>query len=62
MALIVQEKIPLAPFTTLHIGGEADYLCEGNTTEELKAACQFAKQIEKPLLLLGGGSNVLISD
>ncbi len=58
----VQQNISLAIYTTLHIGGVADYLWEVETVEELKMACRFANQIGVPLLVLGGGSNVLISD
>lgn len=56
------EKVSLAPYTTLHIGGVADYLCEVGSVEELEKVCQWAKQTSIPLMVLGGGSNVLISD
>lgn len=52
----------LAPYTTLGVGGVADYVCEVNTEDELKAALLFAKQTATPPLILGGGSNVVLSD
>jgi UDP-N-acetylmuramate dehydrogenase len=55
-------SVPLNQYTTLKIGGTADYLCEVGNIEELRAVCQWAKQTGTPLLVLGGGSNVLISD
>lgn len=63
MALEIRENIPLATYTTLHIGGVADYLVEVKSVEELRAALLFAQEQTKvPPLILGGGSNVLISD
>lgn len=59
----LQENIQLSNYTTLHIGGVADYLVEVATKEELKAALSWAKaHTTTPPLVLGGGSNVLISD
>jgi UDP-N-acetylmuramate dehydrogenase len=58
----IRQNVSLAHYTTLHIGGVADYLCEAQTVQELKAAMKFAKQTSLPLLVLGGGSNVLVND
>jgi len=52
----------LAPYTTFGIGGPADYLAIITGLDELKAALQLLHQQHTPFLLLGGGSNVLISD
>lgn len=60
--LNMQENIPLSSFTTLRAGGPARYFCVAGNTEELRAAVQFAKEKEQPLFVLGGGSNVLVSD
>lgn len=62
MALDIKKNVPLAQYTTLHIGGVADYVVEVTSKDELKEACAFAKEKDIPLLTLGGGSNVLISD
>lgn len=58
----IRQQISLAPYTTLQIGGVADYLCEVKSLEELEAACRWAQQTDIPILILGGGSNMLISD
>lgn len=59
----IKEKVELSTYTTLHIGGVADYLVEVTNIEELKAALRFAKdKTTLPPLILGGGSNVLVSD
>lgn len=59
----IQNNIQLDAYTTLHVGGVADYLVEVSTKDELTAALLWAKaHTEASPLILGGGSNVLISD
>ncbi len=59
----IKKNILLSSYTTLHTGGVADYLVEVFSKEELKVAFLWAKANTKtPPLILGGGSNVLISD
>jgi UDP-N-acetylmuramate dehydrogenase len=62
MALRIEQNVPLAQYTTLHVGGVADFVVEVKTVEEVRAALRFASQTATPPLILGGGSNVLISD
>lgn len=52
----------LAPLTTLRLGGPARRLVEAPTADALVAAVRAADAAGEPLLLLGGGSNVVISD
>jgi UDP-N-acetylmuramate dehydrogenase len=58
----IQENIALAPLTTLRIGGPARYFLRANAVEDVQAAVDFAEARKLPLFVLGGGSNVLISD
>lgn len=58
----VQEDVPLAPLTTFRIGGPARYFTEVNSEEELREALQFAKDKQLEFFILGGGSNLLVSD
>jgi UDP-N-acetylenolpyruvoylglucosamine reductase len=37
----IRQNVSLAHYTTLHIGGVADYLCEAQTVQELKAATKL---------------------
>ena len=60
--LDLQENVPLAPLTTIGIGGPARYFTRATTVDELRAGVGWAEQRELPLLILGGGSNLLISD
>src|SRR6267154_2513541 len=60
--MTIQEKVPLAPLTTLQVGGEARYFAELKREDELPEAVEFAKSRELPLFVLGGGSNLVIAD
>lgn len=56
------ENIGLSEYTTFKIGGTARYFVIVENIEELKEAVCFAKEKEMPIFVLGGGSNILISD
>lgn len=56
------EDAPLAPLTTLGIGGPARYFAESASVDQLTAGVQWARERGLPLFVLGGGSNVIISD
>jgi len=58
----VEEHIPLAPHTTFHIGGPARFFVRVSTIDELIEALSYAHSQHIPFLILGGGSNMLISD
>lgn len=58
----ILENIILAPYTSWLIGGEADYFCLPENEQDLKKALQFASEKKISVHLLGGGSNVLVSD
>jgi UDP-N-acetylmuramate dehydrogenase len=53
---------PLASHTTFRIGGPADLLLVTKSEEELVAATRWAREEGVDLLVLGGGSNVLVAD
>ena len=58
----VQENVPLAPLTTFKVGGPAKYFVDARTTKEISEAVAFAQSRSLPLFVLGGGSNLVISD
>ena len=58
----MRENVPLAPLTTLGVGGSARYLVEAKTAEEVQEAVRQARQMDAPLFVLGGGSNLVVSD
>ena len=58
----LREQVPLAPYTTYHIGGVADLLLEATSLVELQEAWQLARAHEVSCLVLGRGSNILVAD
>ncbi|XWK75693.1 UDP-N-acetylmuramate dehydrogenase [Tunturiibacter lichenicola] len=58
----IQEHVLLAPYTTLRIGGPARFFCEITAESELLEAVTFARERNLSLFVLGGGSNLLVSD
>lgn len=56
------EHIPLAPFTTLGIGGPARWFANARTENDVVEALRFASECALPLFVLGGGSNLLVAD
>jgi UDP-N-acetylmuramate dehydrogenase len=60
--LNIQENVILAPFTTFRIGGPAKFFVEVKSEEELCEALDFAKENKLEFFILGGGSNLLVSD
>jgi UDP-N-acetylmuramate dehydrogenase len=58
----VQKNIPLAPFTTFRIGGPAKFFAEVKSEEELIEALKYANENNLEFFILGGGSNLLVSD
>ncbi|MGZ4859985.1 MAG: UDP-N-acetylmuramate dehydrogenase [Candidatus Angelobacter sp.] len=60
--LRTQENIPLAPLTTFHVGGPARYFVDARSEHEVSEAVAFAFARKLPLFVLGGGSNLLVSD
>src|SRR3990172_5818390 len=58
----VQENVPLAPYPSARIGGPADILLTVKSADELAEAMQQIWAQGLPYTILGGGSNVLVSD
>jgi len=56
------ENIPLAPLTTIKIGGPAKYFVDARDIGEVQAAIAFANSRDLPLVVLGGGSNLVVAD
>ena len=60
--MTLKEHIPLAQYTTFKIGGPARFLCHVQTEEGVRKAVMLAHEKKLPIFVLGGGSNVLVSD
>lgn len=62
LSVTFEENIPLAPFTTLRIGGPARYFARIPTEAELLEAIHFARDRRLSIFTLGGGSNLVVPD
>src|SRR5216110_2335517 len=58
----VKENVPLAPLTTLGVGGRARFFVRAESIHDVEAAVAFSREKGLALFVLGGGSNVVISD
>jgi len=60
--MTIRENVPLAPLTTLGVGGPARYLVDVCSEEDIRGALRFAKENRAPVFVLGGGSNLVVAD
>lgn len=60
--LVIEENVPLAGLTTLRIGGPARYYARATSVRAVQECVAWAGERGLPLLVLGGGSNMLIAD
>jgi UDP-N-acetylmuramate dehydrogenase len=59
---VIRQNVSLASYTSWQVGGSADWLSEPTSEIELEQAIKFAVEKSLPINVLGGGTNVLISD
>lgn len=62
MSLKISQNVNLAEYTSWLVGGNADNFCLPETLDDLKEAVSFATSHSMPITILGGGTNVLVSD
>jgi UDP-N-acetylmuramate dehydrogenase len=60
--LNIQQNVPLAPYTTFRIGGPARFFANITSEAALLEAIAYARANTLPIFVLGGGSNLLVSD
>src|SRR5512133_593641 len=58
----VKENVSLAPYTSARIGGPADVLITAESADELARIIKLLWKLDLDYIMLGGGSNVLVSD
>jgi UDP-N-acetylmuramate dehydrogenase len=58
----IQERVRLLPYTTMKVGGSADYFLVVKDAEEVKEACDWAANAGVTVFVLGEGSNLVVSD
>ena len=60
--MLLQENVPLAPLTTLGVGGPARFFVEARSRTEVEEAIRLATARDLALFVLGGGSNLVVAD
>ena len=58
----IKENVPLAPLTTIGIGGPARFFLRSESVDELREGLQWSREHNHQTFILGGGSNLLIAD
>jgi len=58
----IQENVSIGKKTTMRVGGEARYYAEPKTKEDIESIWQQSKELDMPVILLGGGSNSVFAD
>jgi UDP-N-acetylmuramate dehydrogenase len=58
----VREAVPLAPYTTLGIGGPARWFLEATGIDDIDRAHHWTRAHGAPAMVFGGGSNLVVSD
>jgi len=58
----LRAAVPLAPLTTFRVGGSAEWFIEARGQDEILTALRLCRRLSVPVTVLGGGSNVLVSD
>ena len=58
----LQTDAPLAPLTTIRVGGSADWLCRAASFRDVVGALAWARDQGVPVAVVGRGSNLLVSD
>jgi len=60
--VLIQENVPLAPYTTLGVGGPARFFAAVSDENHVADALSFARTRSVPVFTLGGGSNLVVAD
>lgn len=58
----IEENVSLKEFTTFKVGGPARYFAKVKSVPDVETAVKFAREKSLPIFVLGGGSNILVSD
>ena len=60
--MMLAENVSLSPLTTFRIGGPARFFVEAKSLADVQEAAAFARTMNLPLFVLGGGSNLVVAD
>lgn len=60
--MLIRENTPIASLTTMRLGGDARYVIEVETPDDVKEAYSFAEEKGLPVWIMGGGANTIGRD
>lgn len=58
----IVENVDLSKYSTMRVGGKAKYFSEIESVDDLSEAVKFTKEKSIPLIMIGGGSNLIWQD
>lgn len=58
----IKQNVSLKPYSTMRLGGQAAYFAEVNSVPDLQQALGWADKYNLPVVMIGGGSNIIWSD
>ena len=58
----ILQDVPLSHYSTMRLGGNAKFMCDANSPEELEEAVAWAKDKNLPVIVIGEGSNIFWHD
>ncbi len=58
----IHTNIPLKNYTTMKLGGNARFMTDARTPQNVAEICRNAKKQNLPVFVLGGGSNIIVHD
>ena len=59
---LIHKNVPIKHLVTFNLGGNADYFYSADSIEALCDAVEYSKKKNWPVFILGGGSNLVVSD
>ncbi len=62
LTMFILEDVPLAQYSTMRLGGKAAYLSEVQSRDDVRSLTAWAKERNLPLIMIGGGSNIIWRD
>lgn len=60
--MYILENVPLSSYSTMRLGGPARYLSDITDRNEIPEALAWAEQHQVPVIMIGGGSNIIWKD
>ena len=58
----IRQNVPLRDFSTMRLGGTAAFMVEASSREEVRQAVEWANERNLPVIMVGGGSNIVWRD